>query len=136
VSLHHLGVAVRELDDLQRCVEKAAGIPQWSAMDWKIACAPLLLRMPRARRSLADLGEIRVGRWPDTDWAVRVRAARGEVERRLKDVRVSLSALVGKEVTSADAVVTFSSDAMMLAAAAAELCGLIVGRYPATAEIS
>ena len=75
VSLHRLGVAVRELDDLRRCVERVAGVPQWSGMDWKVACAPLLLRMPRARRSLADLGEIRVGRWPDTDWAVRVRAA-------------------------------------------------------------
>jgi len=133
VSLHRLGVAVRELDDLRRCVERVAGVPQWSGMDWKVACAPLLLRMPRARRSLADLGEIRVGRWPDTDWAVRVRAARGEVERRLTDVRVSMSALAGKEVTSSNAVVNFSSDAGLLAEAADELCGLIVGHYPAAA---
>jgi hypothetical protein len=133
VSLYRLGVAVRELEDLRGCLEKVAGIPQWSAVDWKVAFAPLLLRMPSARRSLGDLGEIRVGRWPDTDWAVRVRSARGEVERRLTDVRLSMSALAGKEVTSADAVVTFSSDATLLAEAANELCGLIVGRYPAAA---
>jgi hypothetical protein len=85
------------------------------------------------RRALADLDEIRVGRWPDTDWAVRFRAARSEVERRLTDIRVSMSALASQEMISTDAVVTFSSDAAMLGEAAEKFCGLIVGRYPAAA---
>jgi hypothetical protein len=131
VSLHRLGVAVRVLDDLRYSVEKLAGAPRWSAMEWRVACSPLLLQLPRARRSLADLREIRAGQWPDTDWAVRLCTARSEVERRLIDVKVSMSALASQEMISADSVVTFSSDAALLAEAAGEFCGLIVGQYPA-----
>lgn len=135
-SLHRLGVAVRVLDDLRHSVEKLAGAHRWSAMEWRVACSPLLLQLPRARRSLADLGEIRAGQWPDTDWAVRLRASRSEVERRLMDVKVSISALASQEMISADSVVTFSSDAALLAEAADEFCGLIAGHYPAaTGEI-
>lgn len=131
VSLHRLGVAVRVLDDLRHSVEKLAGAPRWSAMEWRVACSPLLLQLPRARRSLADLGGIRAGHWPDTDWAVRLRATRSDVERRLMDVKVSMSALASQEMISADSVATFSSDAALLAEAADEFCGLIVGHYPA-----
>jgi hypothetical protein len=50
------------------------------------------------------------------------------------DVSISMSALTGEETSSSDAVVTFGSDAMLLAEAADELCGLIVSRYPAAVD--
>lgn len=134
LSLHCLGVAAQELSDLQCCIRRIIRDPQWSAAKWRAACSPLLLHVPRARQSLADLDRIRVGRWPDIRWAARLRAARSEVERRLMDVSISMSALTGEETSSSDAVVTFGSDAMLLAEAADELCGLIAGRYPAAVD--
>jgi hypothetical protein len=68
------------------------------------------------------------------DWAVRLRAARSEVERRLMDFGISMSALGGEQTSSSDAVVTFSSDAMLLAEAVDELRGLIADRYPAAVD--
>jgi hypothetical protein len=135
ISLHRLGVTAKEFDELRRCLERIVREPRWSAMEWKAACSPLLLRLPMIRQSLDDLGRIRVGRWPDTSWAVHLRAAQSEFERRLMDVRISMSALAGEETSSVDAVVTFSSDAMLLAGAAHELCGLIASRYPAAAAV-
>jgi hypothetical protein len=45
-----------------------------------------------------------------------------------------MSALAGEEMSSSDAVVTFGSDAMLLAKAADELCDLIASRYPAAVD--
>lgn len=130
LSLHRLGMAAQRLSDLQCCIGRIVRDPQWSATEWRAACSPLLLHLSKARQSLADLDRIRVGRWPDIHWAARFRAAHGEVERRLMDVGISMSALTGEETTSSDAVVTFGSDAMLLAEAADGLCGLIARRYP------
>ena len=131
VSVRRLGIAVQELDDLRRRLDTVVRDPRWSALEWRAACSPLLIRLPKIRQSLTDLGRIRAGRWPDTGWALRLRAALGEFERRLMDVRISMSALASEGTSSADAVVTFSSDATMLAGAAGELRGLIADRYPA-----
>ena len=95
---------------------------------------PVMLRVPRIRESLAQLARIRASQWPDTDWAVRLCAARDDVERRLLDVSMSMSALTSKETSTADAVVDFSSDGIKLAEAADELSSLIVSRYPAAAD--
>jgi hypothetical protein len=130
VPLERLGVAVRELDDLRSCIERIVGDPRWSAREWRVACAPLMLRLPRARHSLADLAGIRAGRWPDTDWAVRLRAACDEVERRLLDVSLSMSSLVQEETSSIGAVVNFSADGSKLAEAVDDLCVLIASQYP------
>lgn len=134
LSLRCLGAAAQELSDLQCCIGRIVRAPQWSATEWRATCSPLLLHLPKARRSLADLDRIRVGRWPDIHWAARLRAARSEVERRLMDVSISMSALAGEEMSSSDAVVTFGSDAMLLAKAADELCDLIASRYPAAVD--
>jgi len=134
LSLHCLGVAAHELSDLQCCIGRIVRDPQWSATEWRAVCSPLLLHLPKAWQSLAELDEIRAGRWPDIDWAVRLRAARSEVERRLMDVSMSMSALGGEETSSSDAVVTFSSDAMLLAEAVDELRSLIASRYPAAMD--
>lgn len=72
----------------------------------------------------------RAGRWPDTDWAVRLRAARDEVERRLLDVSMSLSSLLHTETSSIDAVADFSFEGAKLAEATGGLCSLLTGRYP------
>jgi hypothetical protein len=134
LSLHRLGVAAQELSDLRSCIGRIVRDPQWSATEWRAACSPFLLHLPKARQSLAELDRIRVGRWPDIHWAARLRAARSEVERRLMDVSVSMSALTGEETSSSDTVVTFSSDATLLADAAEELCGLIASRYPVAVD--
>jgi hypothetical protein len=129
VPVERLGVAVQELDDLRVCIERMVREPHWSASGWRAACAPLTLRIPGARQSLADLAEIQVGRWPDTVWAVRLRAARDEVERRLLDITMSVSSLMQGE-PSMDMVVRFHTDGTKLAEALDRLCGLIVRRYP------
>lgn len=49
---------------------------------------------------LAELGGVRAGRRPDSDWAVRLSAARDEPERRLLDVSMSMSSLCLEFVTS------------------------------------
>jgi hypothetical protein len=134
VSLHQLGAAVQELDDLKRCAEMIIRDPQSSMREWRAASSPLLPRLANARQSLAELGGIRVGGWPDISWAARLRAACSEVERRLMDTRVSLSVLVGEETSSRDATVTFISDGTLLAEAVDKLCSLIATRYPATVD--
>ncbi len=131
VPLRRLGAATRELDDLVRCLDTIIRNPRWSALEWEAMCSPLLVQLFRIRQSLADLERIRAGRWPDTGWAVRFRAALSEVERRLADVRLSMSALASEETSSANTVVTFSSDATLLAEAAHVLRCLIADRYPA-----
>jgi hypothetical protein len=130
VALERLHMAVQELDNLRRCVERIVCDPHWSALEWRAACTPLMLRLPGARQSLADLADIMPGQWPDTDWAVRLRAARDEVERRLTDVSTSMSALAHGEPIIVDAVISFSVDGTTLAKAADELSGLIASRYP------
>ncbi len=131
VSLHSLSVAAKELDDLRRCAERIGRAPRWSAMEWKAASSPLLIRLAKVRKSLADLEWIRVGQWPDTDWALRLRAACSDVDRRAMDVRISMRALASEETSSAGAATVFSSDATLLAEAAAKLHALIAGHYPA-----
>lgn len=133
VPVERLSAAVRELDGLRRCVEQIVRRPGWSVAEWRVACGPLMLRLPGARDSLADLDPIRAGRWPDTEWAVLVRAQRAEVEQRLLDVSRAMNSLVTAEAGSAGATVTFCSGGAKLAEAARGLCALIVGEYPAAA---
>jgi hypothetical protein len=133
VALECLHMAVQELDNLRRCVERVVCDPHWSALEWRAACTPLLLRLPGARQSLAELDDIIPGQWPDTDWAVRLRAARDEVELRLTDVSTSVSALTHGEAIIVDGVFSFSVDCTRLAKAADELSGMIASRYPEAA---
>jgi hypothetical protein len=130
VALDRLHLAVQELDKLGCCVARIICDPRWSALEWRAACTPLMLRIPGARQSLADLADIMPGRWPDTDWAVRLCAARDEVERRLTNVSTSMSALTHGEAITVDAAISFSVNGTSLAKAADELCGLIASRYP------
>lgn len=133
VSVERLGGAVRELDGLRRCVEQIVRRSSLSMAGWRAACGPLMLRIPDTRDSLADLDEIRAGRWPDAEWAVLVRARRAEVERRLLDVSTTMNALVTAERDNTDAAVSFCSDGAKLAEAARGLSALIVSEYPAAA---
>jgi hypothetical protein len=133
IPLDRLRSAVHQFDELRCYAERMAINPQWSAMDWRATCSPLLIRLPRACQSLADLDPIRVGRCTDTGWAARIRTARCEVERRLTDIRISMSALTSTEVSSSDAVVAVSFDATRLAAALGDLDTLIASRYPTVA---
>lgn len=133
VSVERLGAAVRELDGLRRCIGQIVRHPSLSMAGWRAACGPLMLRIPDTRDSLADLDEIRAGRWPDTEWAVLVRARRAEVERRLLDVSMAMNSLVTAERHSTDAAISFCSDSAKLAEAARDLSALIVSEYPAAA---
>jgi hypothetical protein len=129
VPLERLGVAVYELGAFGDCIERIVDDPYWSAAEWRVACTPLMLRLPGVRQSLTELAGIRADRWPDTDWAVRLRAAHGEVERRLLDVSIAMNALIHEE-PSIDVRVTFGFDGTKLAEAVDELRHLIVSRYP------
>lgn len=133
VPVAHLQAAVLQFDELRRYAERLAVAPQWSALEWRAACSPVAIRLTRARQSLAILDPVRVGRHADTRWAARVRTASREVERRLTDIRISMSAVTSMEVSSPDAVVVVSSDGALLAAALVALRALIVSRYPAVA---
>jgi hypothetical protein len=132
VPLERLSAAVQELDELSRWVEHIVRDPNSSAQEWRTACTQLLLRLPGVRQLLAELAEIGVDRCPDAEWAVQVSAARAEAERRLLDLRVSMSSLTRGETGATDAVVSFSFDGPKLAEASAELRRLIVSRYPET----
>lgn len=134
ISLADLCSAVRRFDELRAYAEKLAGYPCWSAVEWRSVCSPLLVRFPGTRQSLADLDVIRVGTCTDTGWAARVRWSRAEVERRLSETRVSLSALTGTEVSTADAVSVATSDSSLLASALNDLSLLIASRCPAVAS--
>ena len=92
--------------------------PSSSMAGWRAAVRPLMRPIPDTRDSLADLNEIRAGRWPIPQWAVLVRARRAEVERRLLDVSMAMNALVTAERDSTDAAVSFRSDGAKLAEAA------------------
>ena len=133
ITLAWLRAAAQQLDELRRCAERVALDPQWSAMEWRATCAPLLIRLSGAQHLLANLSLIRVGQWPDTEWAARVRCTHSDVERRLRDVRVAMSALIGDDTSNPDAVVSLTSDASLLARAASELRALITSYYPAAA---
>jgi hypothetical protein len=85
-----------------------------------------MLRLHLVRRSLADLAVIRLGAWPDTGWAVRLRAAQDEVERRLIDVSASARSLMREEASSADTAINFSFEGAKLADALDGLCSLVV----------
>jgi hypothetical protein len=92
-----------------------------------------MLQLPGAQDSLADLDAIRADRWPDTEWAVLVRAQRAEVERRLLGVSLAMNALVTTEAGDVAAAVNFRSDGAKLADGARRLCMLILSEYPAAA---
>jgi hypothetical protein len=130
VPVERLRTAVQELNTLRCCVERVACEPHWSALEWRAGCTPLMLRLPGARQALAGLADITPGQWPDTGWAVRLAAARDEVERRLADVSTSLSALAHGKPITVDAVIGFGVEGTSLAKAADELSGLIASRYP------
>ena len=98
-----------------------------------MACTPLMLRLPVARQSLAGLADVRVGTWPDTRWAMRLRTAHDEVDRRLTDVSAAAGSLVRKDTFTTDAALSFSFEGGMLAKALNDLCELIKARYPVTA---
>lgn len=131
ITLTCLRAVAQQLDELRRCAERVALDPQWSAMEWRATCTPLLIRLSGAQQLLASLNPIRVGQWPDTEWAARVRSIHSDVERRLLDVKVAISALTGDDTSNPDAVVTLTSDASLLAGAAGELRALITNYYPA-----
>jgi hypothetical protein len=75
ITLPWLRSAAKQLDELRLCAERVALDPQWSAMEWRATCTPLLIRLPGTRQLLASLSLIRVGHWPETEWAVRIRCA-------------------------------------------------------------
>ena len=130
VPLERLGQAAHALGDLRRCIEPIVTDPRWPALEWRVVCTPLMVRLPTARKSLADLRGVRAGLWPDTDWAVRLRAARDEVERRLLNMNMSMSSLLRTESNSIDTAAGFGFDGTKLAEAVDGLCGLIASRYP------
>src|SRR5215469_8452433 len=133
VPIEHLCNAVQELQDFRDHVARTACDQRGSAQEWRVACTPLMLRLPVARQSLAGLTGIRIGAWPDTRWAVRLRTAHDEVDRRLTYVGASARYLVRKETCTADAVLNFTFESVKLAEALADLCDLIKARYPVTA---
>ena len=130
-TLARLRAAAQHLDELGHCAERITLDPQWSAMEWRAVCAPLLIQLPGARQLLASLNPIRVGLWPDTEWAARVRTTHNDVERRLMDVGFAMSALTSDETGNLDAAISLTSDASLLAAAASELHALIMSHHPA-----
>ena len=130
VPLEHLGVVVKDLGRLTRAIKSMVRSLHWPALEWKTVCTPLMLGLPEAQQSLADLAGIRAGQWPDTEWAVRLRAACNEAERRLLDVSVSLSSLIHGTGSGADAVICLSLDSIKLTEAMDEICDLIASRYP------
>jgi hypothetical protein len=134
VSLERLGGAVHELDGLRSCIARIVRDPRWSALEWSAACAPLMLRLPEAQQSLADLARIRANGWPDTDWAVRLSAARDEVERLLLDVSMAVSVLAHRETSSIDAVADFIFEGTRLTEALQALSNLITNQYPAAVD--
>jgi hypothetical protein len=130
VPLDRIGTAFRQLDGLWSCIERIMRDQCQSVPEWKAACGELLVRLPRVRQSLEDLAGIRANRWPDTDWAVRLSAARAEVERRLLDLSNSMSSFACGEASGPDTVASFSFDCAKLAKVVAELCGLIAKQHP------
>lgn len=131
VSIRQLAGAAQELEDLGRCLDRIVLDPRCSALEWRAMCSSLLVQMSGIRQSLPGLTRVRAGEWPDTGWAVRFRAALSDVERRLADIRISMSALADKQPSNIDAVVTFNSDATLLARAARGVHRLVTDRYPA-----
>ena len=107
VSMDRLGAAVRELDGLRRCVEQI-GTPS-ELVDGGVAGSLRPADAANSRYPGLAGGPQRdpAGRWPDTEWAVLVRARRAEVERRLLDVSMAMNALVTAERDSTDAAVAF-----------------------------
>jgi hypothetical protein len=136
VPMERLCDAVQELQGLRECVAQAVRDQSWSAMEWGLVCTPVMLRMPLAKQSLADLAGVRVGIWPDTHWAMRLRTAHDEVERRLMDVSASARSLMREETCTADAAVNFGFEGARLAEALDGLCCLIKTRYPAAVQLS
>jgi hypothetical protein len=134
VSLERLGVAVHKLDGLHNYVTRIVRDPRWSALEWSAACTPLMLQLPEAQESLADLARIRASGWPDTDWAVRLSTARDEVERLLLDVCMSVSVLAHQETSSIDTVADFIFDGTNLTEALKALSSLIANQYPTVAD--
>ena len=135
VPLDHLRRAVHELDDLRYSVEQLDCDPLGSADDWPTALMPIMLRLPGARRALSELRQIKAGQWPDTEWAVRVRAAHADAERRLLDVDRSIRSLID-ETDFVSVMADLRFDGPELAHAVHELCALIVRRYPTVANAS
>ena len=133
VPVAHLRAALHQFDELRRCAERLAADPQWSALEWRAASSPVLVHLPKTSQSLAALDPIRVGSHADTRWAAQIRTACREVDRRLVDIRISMSAATSMESSTPDAVVTVISDATLLAAALRVLCTLIAGYHPAIA---
>jgi len=128
--LRRLGAVIRELDDLRRCIERILANTHGSPREWKVMCTPLLLRLPAARQALANLAGIRAGQWPDTDWAVRLRAAHDEVDGRLLDVSMAVNSLAHREMASIGEVANLDFDGAKLAEALDGLCHLIASQYP------
>ena len=124
-----LRAAAQQLDELRGCAERIALDPQRSAMEWRAICAPLIIQLHRARQLLASLNPIRVGLWPDTDWAARVRTTHDDVERRLFDVGFAMSILTSGDTDHPDAAISLTSDASLLATAARQLQTLITSDH-------
>jgi len=134
VSLECLGGIVQEFHDLRNCIDRVVRDPPWLAPQWRVACAPFMLRLPKVRQSLVDLAKIGVVRWPDVNWALRLCVARHEVEWRLLHFEMSMSSLIHGQAGSVDTLASFVFDGTKLATAAAKLCTLIASQYPMTAD--
>lgn len=137
VDLRFLSIAVSELDDLRRCLESIAPRPGWSPQRWRVACTPLVMRLPAARRSLADLKRISADRWSDVTWALRLSGARAEAERSLQKLTTSMRPLVepgtfGSAATGA--VAAFGRETFRLATGLERVCDLVTRRYPEAME--
>lgn len=130
VPLDRIGRAFDQLDDLWSCIERITRDRCRSVPEWKAACAEILVRLPGAQQSLEDLAGIQADRWPDTDWAVRLSAARAEVELRLLNISSSMSSFIRGEASGPDTVASFSFDCAKLAKVVDELCGLIAKQHP------
>jgi hypothetical protein len=130
VPVDRIGSAFHRLDDLWTCIERITRDGCWSVLEWKVACTEIAVRVPGVLKSLEDLAGIRADRWPDTDWAVRLSAARNEVERRLLSLSGSMSSFGRDEAATANAVASFDSDFARLARAVDELCSLIAKQHP------
>jgi hypothetical protein len=133
VPIARIVTAFHRLDDLWGCIERITRDQYRSVPEWKAVCAEILVRVPRVRQSLDDLAGIQADRWPDTDWAVRISAARAEVEQRLLRLGSSMSSFISGEASGPGAAAGFGFECAKLAKAVDEICGLIAKQYPEVA---
>ena len=131
VHIDYLRAAAHELREFRNCVAQAALDQGGSAREWGLACTSFMLSAPRASEALNDLAAIRVGNWPDTRWAVQIRTAQAEAERRLVEARASARSVVRDKTCTPDTAAKFGFEGARLMEALDGLCRLIEERYSA-----